>query len=168
MPRTCTICAHEQRTAIDKALITGSAPERTIAHQYGVSRDALHRHRAHVPDKIAKAHEARQVAQADSLLTSVVTLRERLEKALEGAEYARDVASLARELRETLRLLLDLEGRLRQGAMVNVGIGILSSPDWGRVATAVTEALRDEPVAQGKVAAALALLANGKVADGRL
>lgn len=79
---------------------------------------------------------------------------------------ARGVASLARELRETLRLLLELEGRLRQGTTVNVEIGILSSPEWGRVASVVTDALQDEPRARTKVAAALALLASGTAAAG--
>jgi len=54
----------------------------------------------------------------------VESLRERLQTALGSAEAARDVASLARELRETLRLMLELEGWLRQGAQVNVGVGI--------------------------------------------
>lgn len=126
MPPTCTLCRHLQREAIDKALVARE-PYRHIASRYGTNTGALQRHKKHLSGEIVKAHEAREVTRADSLLTSVVTLRERLEKALIGPEHARDVASLARELRETLRLLLELEGRLRQGATVNVGIGILRS-----------------------------------------
>src|SRR5579864_8930221 len=99
MPRTCTICRHEQHQAIDEALIANSAPERTIAHQYAVSRDALHRHKEHLPGKLAKAHEAREVAQADSLLDQLVTLntetREILREARQDGRKGRGVSLLA-------------------------------------------------------------------------
>jgi hypothetical protein len=157
------ICRHEKRTEIDRALVDGEA-FRNIAKRFDSSWQAIRRHKGHLSGKIIKAHEAREVTRADNLLISVVTLRERLEKALEGAAHARDVASLARELRETLRLLLELEGRLRQGATVNVGIGILNSPEWGQIAAAMTEALRDEPSARARVAEALARLANRSAA----
>ncbi len=48
MGRLCTICAHPERLAIDKALEPGRA-FRDIAARFGVSKAALHRHwRAHV------------------------------------------------------------------------------------------------------------------------
>src|SRR5512132_269165 len=44
MPRSCTICMHPQRTAMEQAL--GDAiPLRTIADQWSVSKTALIRHK---------------------------------------------------------------------------------------------------------------------------
>src|SRR5690349_24836446 len=80
MPRTCTICRHEQRQEIDKALIAGTA-FRNIAERFGTSVAALHRHKQeHVPENLVKAREAREVAQADSLLEQ--GLHEKASKAL--------------------------------------------------------------------------------------
>jgi transposase-like protein len=44
MPQTCTICAHADRTGIERALARG-ATLRDIARQYGVGKDAIARHR---------------------------------------------------------------------------------------------------------------------------
>jgi hypothetical protein len=51
MPRTCTICTHPKRTAIEQAL--GQAiPLRTIAAQWSVSKTALIRHKTdHLPER---------------------------------------------------------------------------------------------------------------------
>jgi hypothetical protein len=48
MPRSCTICTHPQRTAIETALGNG-IPLRTIAAQWSVSKTALIRHKRHLP-----------------------------------------------------------------------------------------------------------------------
>ena len=45
MPRRCTICDHPDREALDRELSAGGAIG-TIAAIYGVSPDALKRHRA--------------------------------------------------------------------------------------------------------------------------
>ena len=44
MPRSCSICTHPQRQAIDQALMAGSAL-RNIAPRFGTSVTALHRHK---------------------------------------------------------------------------------------------------------------------------
>jgi uncharacterized protein YerC len=48
MPRTCTICIHPARAAIDKALVDGQ-PYRYIAQHFGTSVAALQRHNDDVP-----------------------------------------------------------------------------------------------------------------------
>jgi hypothetical protein len=47
MPRSCTICAHPQRTAIETALARGEA-FRNIASCFGTSPAALFRHKGHL------------------------------------------------------------------------------------------------------------------------
>ena len=52
--RRCTICSHEHVGAIDRALIAGR-PIRGIAKTFGVSEDAVGRHRAHLPKTLAQS-----------------------------------------------------------------------------------------------------------------
>jgi hypothetical protein len=54
----CTICAHPQRGAIDKAIVSGE-PERAIAGRFQLARATLQRHRPHTERLLAKT-EVRQ------------------------------------------------------------------------------------------------------------
>lgn len=68
MARTCTICSHESRAEIEKALVRRVA-FRDIARQFDVSRAAASRHaQEHLPDKLRLAEEAEQREQAQQLL----------------------------------------------------------------------------------------------------
>lgn len=56
MTRTCTVCSHPERQAIDKALIDTETPYRRIAARYAISGTALLRHKAdHVTADILAA-----------------------------------------------------------------------------------------------------------------
>jgi len=59
MGRTCTVCTHAERHAIDQALVAVESPYRDIARQYGLSKDALLRHKAdHLLPEIVAAWQA--------------------------------------------------------------------------------------------------------------
>ncbi len=129
MPRTCTVCSHRDREAIDQALVSGE-PFRHIATRTGTSTAALQRHKHdHVPRSLAKAKEAQELAHADGLLDRVRWLCGRAEGFLAEteaiqrearAEGDKRLAVLAvhaglkalRELRETVHLLSQLTGHL--------------------------------------------------------
>jgi hypothetical protein len=49
MPRTCTICTHPDRKAIDEALFRNKTPFRNVSKQFGVTASALFRHKQHAP-----------------------------------------------------------------------------------------------------------------------
>lgn len=67
MPRTCSICQHVQREAIDAALVAGE-PFRAIARQYATSKDALRRHaQDHLPAALLQAKGAAEVAHGAAL-----------------------------------------------------------------------------------------------------
>jgi hypothetical protein len=51
MPRSCTICTHPQRTAIETALMAGDA-FRIIANRFGTSPAALFRHKGHLAKRL--------------------------------------------------------------------------------------------------------------------
>lgn len=157
MPRPCTVCTHEGRRAIDRELV-GDAPNRAIARQYGVSKDAIARHRAeHLPEKLARAEQAEQVAQADDLLREVRALRSKAYALLLKAESQGDLKTAlsgVREARACLELLAELEGELDRRPQVN----LLLAPEWLAVRTALLDALRPFPEARTIVSARLLTL----------
>ena len=91
MPRTCTVCTHAEREAIDQALLGGEA-FRNIAKRFATSPSAMFRHkREHIPLSLAKANEARESAHGDSLLDQVQDLQSRTMAILDQAEEAGDL-----------------------------------------------------------------------------
>ena len=72
MARTCTVCMHAEREAIDRALV-GGEPARAVASRYGtVGRMAVQRHKEeHVPEVLARAKRAEDADEADDLLAQV-------------------------------------------------------------------------------------------------
>ncbi len=155
MPRTCTVCAHPDREAIDQALVDGEAV-RTVASRYvPLSKTALQRHKdEHLPKALAQAQAAQEIAHADSLLDQVQDLHGRTLAILTAAEKSRDgrlALSAVREARSNLELLAKLMGELDERAVVNV----LLAPEWLAVRSAIFIALQAYPEARLAVAAAL-------------
>ena len=154
MPRTCTVCTHPERTAIDKALATGTAFP-ALAAKYRVSEDAIGRHKAaHLPAKLAKAHAAKETALADDLLGQVKQLRNKAISILMLAEQAGDLRTALlgiREARACVELLAEMEGELKRNPIVN----ILIAPEWIEVRALLMGALADYPEARASVAAVL-------------
>jgi len=154
MPRTCTICRHVEREAIDAALIERHS-FRSIADQFGVSKTSLIRHSDdHLPAMLVEAKAAADVAHADTILAQVQSLRDRALKVLDTVEEDKDwriALGAIREARACIELLGKLAGELQDGATVNVFV----SPEWQTVQTAILDALAPHPDARLAVAAAL-------------
>ena len=81
MARTCTVCAHPDRAAVDSALAAGVSV-REIAKRHGLDPSAVFRHgKRHVAKQMAKARAARedgQLADADQLLRELHTTKDRI------------------------------------------------------------------------------------------
>ncbi len=161
MPRICTVCAHSQRSEIDRALVEG-ATYRTIADRFGLSETALKRHKSeHLPGHVAKAQEAAQVADADDLLQQLKALRNRAIRILQKAETAGDYrTALAgiREARGCIEVLMEVEGELDRRGVTNIVI----SPEWLEIRTAILVALQPYPDAAQAVAGRLAVIEGGR------
>jgi len=97
MPMTCKVCGHKKRLEIDRLLLEGQSL-RDIARRTGTTAFSLQRHKAeHLARSLVKAHEAREVARADSLLDDVRKAEGRAERLLEVAE---DILGEAREAKD--------------------------------------------------------------------
>lgn len=159
MPRTCTICTHAEREAIDAALVAGQT-WRSITERYGVSAGAIARHKdAHIPAALAMAKGAVEAARSDTLLEQVTDLQTRTCTILSRAENAGDLrtALLAiGEARRNLELLGKLAGELQSGANV-----LVLAPGWEGMRSAIMTALAAYPTARVAVASVLELEAGG-------
>jgi hypothetical protein len=157
MPRSCNVCSHPDREAIDEALVSGVAFPALVA-EYRVSKDSLSRHKAnHLSAKLVMAHAAEEASRADTLLRQVRTLQRRALTILDKAEEAgelRTALGAIREARGNLELLAKLLGELDERPQVNV----LISPT---VQTAIIAALEPHPEARLAVASALKGLEDG-------
>src|SRR5436190_12743353 len=113
MARTCTICVHHRRDSVDKALLRGEQLK-AVARRYGVSDDALGRHRKHMQLVIAKAAAAvgqRELAYGSALLEEIGRIRADAERLQVESERRRDVRSALRAIHERLAVV-ELEAKL--------------------------------------------------------
>ena len=156
MPRACTICTHEQREAIDRALVNGDS-FRDIAGRFTVSRSALERHKAsHLPATLTQAAGAAEVAHADDLLAQMEKLQKTTLYILNTAGKAGDLRTALQavgQARKNLELLARLTGELQE-QQTNVNV-LITSPDWLRVRSALLQALEPYPDARLAVLEAL-------------
>jgi hypothetical protein len=156
MPRTCTVCSHDQRAEIDRALATGNASNRRIASHYGLTERAIRSHKAgHLPARLVKAAEQADVRHAIDVFAQL--------KAINGAalnvlKEARDVkdGDLALKAIDRIQKQIELQarliGELQEGATVNV---LVAHPEWLAVRATIFAALDGFPAARQAVAAAL-------------
>ena len=157
MARTCTVCRHPDRPAVDMALVN-HRPYRNIAAQFGLSASALVRHHDdHLPATLAKATAAAETARADDLLEQVRALRSKAMSLLLAAERQGDLrTALAgiREARACLELLAEMSQQLDRRPVVNLTI----TAEWLQVRAVLLDALRPHPEARQAVASGLLAL----------
>src|SRR5215211_7666091 len=161
MPRSCTICTHPDRTAIDEALVAGESTGKLAGRYRTIDERALRRHRSnHLPAKLVMARAAEEVAQADDLLGAVQDLQARTLAILEAAEGSREhrtALAAIREARSNLELLAKLLGELDERPQVN----LLISPEWLELRAVIITALEPHPQALRAVVGALESGGNG-------
>lgn len=158
MPRTCTVCGHPERAAIERELV-GRASMRAIARRYNVGREALTRHvdAGHVPVATRDAYDAGELERGEQLMADLGELKLVTRRILEGALAGKmhvgpqelsnavrlvdddgHLVGLAlpkvalqavKELRATLELEAKLEGELPAGDEL-VQVEVVFTDDW--------------------------------------
>jgi hypothetical protein len=160
VPRSCTICEHPDREAIDRSLV-GDSSNLSVSSLFGVSESAVRRHKAnHLPAKLVMAQAAEEVARADDLLQQVRDLQGRALAILGKAEAAGDLRTALgtiREARGNLELLAKLLGELDERPVVNLDV----SPEWLELRAVIVGALEPHPAAHRAVQRALESMGNG-------
>ncbi len=160
MPRTCTVCSHDQRRAIERAFIAGKA-YRNISQRYGVTPWAIIRHVTHVARRLWRGQRLAEHAKgqdlADITAEALVEARGLLASAKRGKDHKAWAAAVT-AMQRHVELLGKLEGRIRDTQMVMV----LDSPAFRVVADRLFVALEAEPRARNLVARELMRLEAGK------
>lgn len=92
--KICSVCAHEQREAIDLALRTNSCSLRVLAGRFGVSKTALDRHHHHLDHKKDREN-IEQIAGIDAEIGKLIRAQNRAKKKRDNV----GALAIARELR---------------------------------------------------------------------
>lgn len=157
---TCSICRHEQREAIEQAIVEG-VPYRNIAKQHNVSIAALSRHKSNdLPTHLTQAQQAREAASASRLLSKILDLQAHAERIMRKAESADDftaAVSAIREARQCTKLLAEVAGELAVEGTTHINIG--------QVQAVLMDALK--PFPEARQAAARALLTESRQTESR-
>lgn len=156
MPRTCTICVHSRREELDAALVAGE-PYRGIAQRFAASPDAVLRHKAHIPQGLAKAHEAIAVSQADDLLGKIQWLEREAKAILVEARGDRGDPDRALRAIDRLAKLIELMARLRGEIQdqTTVNVALVTSPEWHTLRGRLLTALEAHPTARQDILSVL-------------
>jgi hypothetical protein len=104
MARRCTICSHEDRAEIEKAMVQ-SEPVRDIAARFGTSASAVQRHKtSHLAAQLAKAYESDLVTPATELAREVEARKARdLGHAIDVAVQLRAINAACLEILQKSR-----------------------------------------------------------------
>jgi hypothetical protein len=161
MPRPCSVCAHPEHHAVNVALVQRDS-YRDIARRFGLSKAALSRHaREHLPELLAKARHAVEVAEADDLLSRLEALQSRTLAILEAAEGKNQHGTALAAIREA-RSNLELIGRLTKELETGPTFNLYLSPEWLELRAVIVGALAPFSEARESVLKALEGAGNGR------
>jgi len=160
MPRVCTVCAHAERAAIDRALVGGTAC-REVAALYRVSADSVERHAAkHLPKMLVDARHAADDERALDVIKQLRAINGASLRILHEAQQGQDpqtalkaVDCIQRQIELQAKLLGDLDDRPQ--------VNVIVSPEWVSIRGEILVALRPYPEARQAVAARLVALEGG-------
>ena len=151
MPRTCSICGHEHRDAMEDAFIAGQA-KRRIASQHGVTERAVRYHmREHLPALLALARDAERAARADSLLDRLEALQSQTLAILDASEDQRTALAAIAQARRNLELVGEITKELDRTASINLELTV----QWQELKAVIVSTLAAYPEAQQAVFSAL-------------
>ena len=160
MPRTCTICAHEDRSEIDRALV-GSKSLRHIAARFGISTGALQRHNhEHVPGRLLKARDAEELTHADALKAELEYVKADVERLKTKAEKAEDYKTALMACDRALKAL-ELQAKLAQLIDERPQVNLHLSAEWMHLRGAIVTTLEPFPEAREAILRALEVGGNG-------
>jgi hypothetical protein len=154
MGRQCTVCAHKDLAEINRLLLCSDS-YRDIARQFGLSKDALARHKeSHIPELLLKSQDVKESLQADNLLDQIVYYESEARRFKELAESQGDLELALKSVDRALKCL-DLFAKARGIISDQPQINVLVLPEWLALRARIVAALRPYPEALEAVRDAL-------------
>jgi hypothetical protein len=156
LPRTCTVCSHDQHHAINVDLLH-RVPYRNITERFGVSKAALSRHsQEHIPELLLKAYEAIERDDAEDLAGELVRVKTDVHRLREKAEDEGDLRTALLGCDKALKAL-ELQAKVEQliQTQATVNIALVEHPDYKRLEDIIARALGPYDAARYAVADAL-------------
>jgi hypothetical protein len=154
MSRSCTVCAHQERHSIDKALVAGTAL-RDIAGQFQLSKSAVERHHAeHLPAALVEAAGAEATRQALDVLQQLKHINAAALTVLRDARAAGDGDLMLKAI-DRVHKQVELQAKLLGDLDDRPQINVLVTPEWQQVRAQILAALDPYPEARFAVAGAL-------------
>lgn len=146
MARQCTVCAHADKDKIDTQLVGGATLD-AVSKTYGLTVAALQRHQKnHIPQRLVKAQDAKEIAAADTLMDRVAELDRKAEDVYTRALNANNLTAAiqsVRELRGVTELYAKITGEIQQQTITNIVV----MPEWVTLRSAILRALEPYPEA---------------------
>lgn len=161
--RPCTICAHDERAAMEDSLLAGESYSH-IARVFGVGPSALKRHRhGHISDvlvPVVVAGDSQGLPTLDRIERVVVVLEQLLRDG-RSEDKPSQVLAAAKELRQTIELIAKVRGELQSGGPTVQVVNISASTEWQAIQAAMLDVLGLYPEARQAVADRLLTLDAG-------
>ena len=144
MTRTCTVCNHKDIEEINKLLLC-SGSYRDIARQFGLSKDALARHKeGHIPEVLSKSNDIKEIVNADSLLLKLqeeaVFVRDMRDSAKKGGDIELALKAVDRALK-CIDLYAKVSGLIQEQPTVNITL----NAEWIELKALIVTTLKPYP-----------------------
>lgn len=157
MPRTCTVCSHDQRGAIEQEIAATTSAQK-ISALFRVSPDAVQRHKAeHLPKTLTDARKADDDERALDVVKQLRVINGVSLQILNEARQGKDPQTALKavdRIHRQIELQAKLLGQLDDRPQMNVVV----SPEWAAIRATVLVALRPYPEARVAVVERLAAL----------
>ncbi len=157
MSRSCTVCCHDQRGAIEQE-IAATTSARKISALFRVSEDAVQRHKAdHLPKTLTDARKADDDERALDVVKQLRVINGVSLQILNEARQGKDLQTALKavdRIHRQIELQAKLLGQLDDRPQMNVVV----SPEWAAIRATVLVALRPYPEARVAVVERLAAL----------
>jgi DNA-binding transcriptional MocR family regulator len=156
--RTCTICNHPERAAIESDIVTGVS-NRSIALQYGMSHMSVQRHATeHIARAIAEVKQEQAIqsgsAALDRMSRGEAIIDEMIKEYWSVEKGEVKVPDLTLKALAELRRQVELRAKL-EGELDEHTITITSIPEWRELRALLLDALSMHPQAKMAVMRAL-------------
>lgn len=168
MPRRCSICSlpPEELDMVNLLLASGRQSLRSISARFGVSKQALARHRdKHLPTELIRSKQIEDLARADKLGEQIQILARSVLKVLQQAQEEapsgpwQKRASFSKIALEAARQLVDMAVLLEKvSGTATAAVGyreLITQPQFTELRAVILQVVRDDPGARERTIQAL-------------